>query len=422
MLTKKQNNANRQFLLDAPTDIMDSRRIVKHKTSKQQTILRDVPDKIVAKYSSDYNIIHIDEIVRSKLMLDSYGPLTELRNKQKQIEKIIEAPQKLVERKKYLNQLDEIKRQIAGIENGDRLAIYSKRVEPLLENYKKYSGKIKTLSFDGADNVYDEETRNRLKVIDEFLSIAGEYVNIDILHVHDREEEECIGCGFSLVTIDVDENGNKCCPECRTEHSGLSMGKIDTDNLRLQSSSNSSDESIENFMRAFIRYQGLQTDIPPESLYDELEDYFLSIGRPSGEEIECCELNKYGWRGDTNPEMLLSALSAIGRTEYNDDVNYIGKVYWGWDLPNLMHLKDKLEDHYNKTQAVFHSIPIEERERTSSLGTQYRLMQHLLLLGHECYIEEFKIAKNPDSLRNHNRLWKMMCEGCNDPEIYYRGN
>ena len=84
-----------------------------------------------------------------------------------------------------------------------------------------------------------------------------------------------------------------------------------------------------------------------------------------------------------------------------------------------MHLKEKLIDKYNKTQKVFYQIPQCEKERNSSLGTQYRLWRHLQLESYQCYMDEFKIAENTDSLRIHNRLWKLMCDCCTDPDIYF---
>ena len=64
-------------------------------------------------------------------------------------------------------------------------------------------------------------------------------------------------------------------------------------------------------------------------------------------------------------------------------------------------------------------ISIEQRYRISSLGTQYRLWRHLQLIGYPCEFGDFKIAENVDSIQTHHRLWKLMCDGANDPEIYY---
>ena len=171
--------------------------------------------------------------------------------------------------------------------------------------------------------------------------------------------------------------------------------------------------------KAFDRYQGFQSDPPDDSLYTILDNYFIQLGRPSGKEIKEMELDERGRRGDTTHKMLLAALSHLGYPNYYEDVNLIGHKYWGWTLPDVSMYKEKIISHYVMTQNVFLQIPKEERDRQSSLGTQYRLWRHLQLVGHECYSDEFKIAENVDSLHKHNRLWKYMCEKCNNPEIYY---
>lgn len=117
--------------------------------------------------------------------------------------------------------------------------------------------------------------------------------------------------------------------------------------------------------------------------------------------------------------LIISALSHINRTEFYEDYNLIGHIIWNWILPDISKYREKIIDHYNKTQKVFCRIPPEERGRNSSLGTQYRLWRHLQLIGFPCKMEQFKIAEDPDSLMIHNQLWRKMCEGCHDPEIYY---
>jgi hypothetical protein len=86
-----------------------------------------------------------------------------------------------------------------------------------------------------------------------------------------------------------------------------------------------------------------------------------------------------------------------------------------------MHLRELIIYHYNITQQIFNKIPVEERERDSSLGVPYRLWRHLQLVGHKCYIDEFKIVVNRESLNCHDKLWKRMTEEANliDPSIYY---
>lgn len=420
----RRNNAQKFGLLEdnlGDMEMIDTRKIVSY--TNKEIFEEELPNKIQGTYNEDYNILYIDEIIRKKLQQEKYGHLTYLKNQYSTLEKEIMQPQTYIMREKSLSMMDSIKQEIEQIETGARIKIYNEKVKDIIINYKKYSGQIKTVIFDVEEKEHYEEinsdVRYRLSYIDKFLDIASEYIQLDIIRINNRPTNICIGCGFSLSKIATNEEGTQRCPECHTEHNVIITAKLAKDGARINTNNSSEDESIDNFLRAFIRYQGLQTDIPPDSLYEELDEYFQRHGRPCGEEIRQLPINNRGRKGDTNHKMIWSALSQIGRAEYYEDANLIGHIYWGWMLPNVMHLRERIIDKYNKTQKGFYQIPAEERCRTSSLGTQYRLWRHLQLEGHECYIDEFKIAENPESLRIHNKLWRLMCEAANDPEIYY---
>lgn len=405
-------------------DLVDSRGY-NSRVNSDQPLLEDLPSKISGTYNEDYNILYVDEIIRKKLQQERFSHLQNLKARHRILESQSLQPQTYVMREKTLDAICNTQAEITQIETGERLRIYDSKVVDLLTEYRKYKGRVKTVVFDIAeDEKYielDDDLRHRIYLIDTYLDIASEYIQIDVIRVNTRPSDLCNGCGISLAKVATSEEGTVRCPnpDCQTEHNVIILAKLAKDGSRINSTNNTDDESIDNFLRAFTRYQGLQPDRPDDSLYDELDAYFARHDRPSGEEIREMPLNSRGRRGDTNHKMLWNALSQIGRSEYYEDANLIGHLYWGWTLPNVLHLKERIIDKYNKTQKVFYQIPAEERGRNSSLGTQYRLWRHLQLEGHDCYMDEFKIAENPESLRTHNRLWRLMCEGAKDPDIQY---
>jgi len=407
-------------------EIVDTRNFSTQTVNSQDNyVIEELPSKISGTYNEDYNILYIDEIIRKKLRQEKFTHVQCLKTRLKTLDNIIMQPQTYLMRKRTLDKIQKLQHEISQIESGKKFSIYENRVNEILTKYRKYSGKVKTVIFDvGEEEQYheiDDDVRRRIALIDTFLDIASDYIQIDIIRINNRPADVCSGCGASLAKVATNEDGTVRCPdpECQTEHNVIIMAKLAKDGSRINTNNSTDDESIDNFLRALTRYQGLQQDRPDESLYDELDNYFARHDRPSGDEIKLLPLNEHGRRGDTNHKMLWNALSQIGRSEYYEDANLIGHLYWGWTLPNVMHYKETIIFHYNKTQKVFYQIPPEERGRNSSLGTQYRLWRHLQLVGHECYMEEFKIAENAESLRLHNRLWRLMCEGSNDPEIHY---
>lgn len=405
-------------------DLVDARKYSSRSTINE-TVLEDLPSKISGTYNEDYNIIYVDEIIRKKLQQEQFTQLPGLKARYKSLEAQHLQPQTHVVREKTLDSMRKIKKEIEQIEKGERLQVYDSKVSELLTRYRTYKGKVKTVIFDIEEEEkyvdLDADLRKRIHIIDTYLDIASEYIQIDVIRINARPSDLCNGCGCSLAKVAASEQGTVRCPnqECLTEHNVIILAKLAKDGSRINTNSNTDDESIDNFLRAFTRYQGLQPDHPDESLYEELDDYFMRHDRPSGEEISKLPLNPRGRRGDTDHKMLWNALSQIGRSEYYEDANLIGHLYWGWTLPEVMHLKERIIEKYNKTQKAFYQIPAEERGRNSSLGTQYRLWRHLQLEGHECYMNEFKIADNLESKFTHHRLWRLMCEGCDDPDIQF---
>jgi hypothetical protein len=381
-----------------------------------------LPSKITGTYQRDYNILHVDGVIRKKLRQDQIVNVAEFRKRLATLRQSINVPQTYVNRQTALNDIKMIEKEIEATESGQHLAEYETRTQEIIAAYRKCSRQVKTIIFDTTtESEYqemDSDFRYRISLIERYLEIAADYIEIDIVRIDNTPSDRCNGCGTSIALVAINEDGTRRCPECFTEHDVLIMAKLAKDGSRINTTSSADDETIDNFMKAFIRKQGLQNDRPDESIYEELDAYFALCGRPSGAEIRKMPLTARGRRGDTNHKMLFDALSRIGHRCY-EDADLIGKIYWGWELKNYMHLQERIRTKYYKTQKVFCQIPPEERDRSSSLGTQYRLWRHLQLEGVDCHVDEFKIAENPDSLRTHNRVWRLMCEGAKDPEIYY---
>lgn len=384
----------------------------------------ELPRVISGTYTEDYNILYVNEIIKKKLAQEKYSYLQGCKIKLKKLKEAILQPQTYIARESMVKNIKNLEEEIYQIESGERIKNYNNRVKDFLSQYRQYMGKVKTVIFDEEEEVQvklDDDVRKRIATIESFFEVASEYIEIDVVRINNSPCDICSGCGESLAKVATNEDGTIRCPnlECQTEHNVIIMAKLAKDGLRINTSNNCDDESLENFLKAFTRYQGLQLDCPDEKIYKELDEYFARCSRPSGDEIKKLPLNDRGRRGDTNHVMLRDALSQIGRSEYYQDANLIGHKYWGWSLPNVEHYRENIIMDYIETQKGFYQIPPEERCRNSSLGTEFRLWRHLQLVGHECYMDEFKIAENSESLRIHNKLWRLMCEASTKPHIRY---
>ncbi len=305
---------------------------------------------------------------------------------------------------------------IAEIETGSLFSEYQRDTKNLVDRYNKGNVCIRTVVF-GKDGT-DVETTNPEKtlIVDEYISLASKYVRIDVTRMNLIKSDLCSNCGNNLEDMVAQPDSQLVC-DCGAIQRKLVYNKFSKDENKFESHE---DESIENFEKAFYDYMGICTNRIPPVLYKELDDYFSSKKMPIGKDVMLLPLERNGRRGNTNAKMLRNALSQIGRPAFYKNVNHIGSMYFGWNLPDISHHREKVMQYYNELQKAFRSIPLQERQRKSSLGTQLMLQELLIMVGHECYPDEFKVSENPESIRLQYKLFKRMCESCNNPSIRCR--
>lgn len=365
---------------------------------------------LIIEYIDDYNILELDKKIKEIIK-------EEQKNKEKlqsELERRIKLdPNNLTYIEKHFNdkEIEKLKSEIKEIEEEKKYKKYLEETKEIIENYIKLKNKPINLKIGEEVPINNE----RLEIIERYFDIAKKYIDIILKPEYKfKKGNYCNYCGSEIEKNKLEEDNF--CSNCSRE---ILIIEDKIVNKREDFVENNESETIDNFLKAFIKFQGLQEDNINPELYNELDEYFKKLGKPTGEEIRKMSLDEKGKRGNTNRNILYKALSDLGRSEYYEDINLIAKNYWGWKLPYLMHLQERIIDKYIKTQKVFYSLPREIRERNSSLGTQYRLWRHLQLEGYNFPKEDFKIAENSDSLNLHERLWKIMCKLANDPDIYY---
>lgn len=353
---------------------------------------------IVDNYVDDYDINYVNDIILNKLTAEK----TTIPKLTQNLQKLQNESKKRLTynvKKEILEEITKLEEKITLIKSEQKLIDYQHLSQPLLTKY----------------NLLKTNQQSTEKTVDEYLSIASKYININITKNYKHKENVCNDCGYSLKDIKPNRENTIRCPECKTDHQIIMNKKPSYDST---TQTNSEGNDMNNFIKTLTRYEGLQAPLPP-ILYEKLDTYFKERGMPTSAEIKALPHNEQGKKGNTNRETLCTALSNIGHSEYYEDYNLIGHVYWDWKLPNLTSIRPTIIEHYKITQKCYYKIPLEIRDRISSLGTQYRLWRHLQLLNHECYMEDFRIAENSNSLQNQHRLWKMMCEQANREDIYY---
>lgn len=371
----------------------------------------DPPDLVRGTYTTDLNINKIHEAILCRFQFFE-GSIDKFKQQVKEL--IVNSKDETKpenEIKLILQQVEKLNQKIYDYENKISHNKYLKDSKTLLEKYNKVaSNSSKGIIFFLKNKEKEDEyiVNYRLRVIREYLNIAKDYIRLEV-NQKLVFKLNCPGCGMDLSKIFIDEDsGLSICPSCGHEKESISHNSTYKDALRVNSSHRNNYDDCENFRKALHRFQGKQNNHPPAKLYEQLDAYFYRIKKPIGAEILKLPLTENGRKKGTSREMMFEALSDTNNSAFYDDINLILHIYWGWELPNISHLEERIMEDYINTQQVYNSIL--KKDRDASLNIQFRLYVHLKAVGYPCTKDDFKIQTSRDSLIFHNEVWKEMCE------------
>lgn len=167
----------------------------------------------------------------------------------------------------------------------------------------------------------------------------------------------------------------------------------------------------DNFTKTWQAYHGMHNPKIPPDLFDRLDTFFVMNGLKTGEEYRAMPVvkNRYNEeiKAGTSVEWLSRALKELSIPLYIDQF-YIRHVYWGWPLPNQLHLQEIVFKNYDRTQAVNKHI---KKKRHSALNAWYRLYQELkgAGAGPEVHIHTFNLVTTEKIRVEHDEIREDMC-------------
>lgn len=373
------------------------------------------------EYKNDYDIVSLHKRIKMKFENDIQN-LDLLQKEYNEIYKLYLLPNTIIKKNKLYDKLVKIQNKIDNISNQKDYIQYKDEVNDLLIQYQQKTSKIDIIT--NINDLFNDRmvTNDVTEIVDKYLAIASKYVEINYFKIYDDNNDYCLNCGCDLNGIQFDYD-NLSCPECNCEIGNLSIPRLSNDII----SSTSQNNALSNFLKIFKNYQGLENKNIDANIFKKLDDYFISKNQiiNTSAHVKTLPLDKYGHRGHTNRELLQNALLHVGRNDYYENYRLIAKKYWDWKIDNLTYLEEKIIHIYTVLQQAFFNIPLEERERSSSIGTQFELYCILTMLDITCCEDDFKIPKNPESLSNMKILFRRMCYECGDNmilELYKKCN
>lgn len=260
------------------------------------------------------------------------------------------------------------------------------------------------VQFGKTEHSPDPFAPHRVQLIRRYLTLARKYVPENVIYEPPKPSNCACGLPFSDFVHDI--TGILVCPACGTERPQIGRKKssaLSGDDAPTVRRSVDNDER-DTFVKALIRYQGMQKDRLPSDLLARLDTYFCANNYPIGEQVR---------QGASHPalskDVMYKALAAVGCPMY-DHINLICHKVWGWPLPELHGLYDTILQHFDILQRVAqtHKIP--------TINTQYRLFKHLEMAGYVCYPSDFRIPKTREIIQADEDRWRAMCDGVDPHE------
>jgi len=371
----------------------------------------DTPDLIKANYIDDINIILIHNTIR-----DKFGSL--LGNLGRMNDHIIILNDKLNDscniicKKEINDKINFLKNEIMEIESNSRWNNYVEESGDLLEQYLPLSSNKSLNSIiietKKKEIFTEEEIEKRLSIIEEYLNIAKKYISLEI-KIESSLESKCPICNVVFDEINIThENGTYLC-ECGYVFDNLdkSSSYRDIDRVNVPSKVYNNKKTFE---RTYYRWEGTSSDIIPDKLISDLDNYFIKKKFPIGEEIKKLPLLENGKKNKTSIFLMESALNESGNSKFYKIIYPLIYYYWGWKKPEekikKLGIRDEIFERYDMTQQVYE----RNKTRKSCLNVNIRLYQLLETFNYGSSFEDFKTLTTRASLVYNNEQFKIMCD------------
>lgn len=342
--------------------------------------------KLKININSVYDIEQINDLVNKKIQYKVHSQIPSLNEKIKKLKEELESVRTQIEKTYLQNEIERIQKEINSLAN--KKIEYNKSVESIFQYIKEIKETKKCLTKKELQTLYSR-----------FLNIIEFFLPEDIEFEYDKNstKTKCFYCGCEKFFSDT---GIIYCSVCFTEISPeISLYSINKNNTY----SSYVYEERENFKKTIERFQGKQKIKFPKDMFQKLDEYFRSYGLPTGEEVRNKKLK-------LDKELLLRALSEKKFNKYYEDINLISNMYWGYELPDISHIENKLLEDYDKFNEVYRRI---KKDRKSSLNTQFLLYKLLKRNGYPCSKSDFKLMKTHDIIEYHEEIYKRVCKELN---------
>lgn len=349
---------------------------------------------------SDIDILSIDARIHQKFS-DEAQKLPEYRKQLEDLEWTLELDNL---RPRVLNTLrknrSELIERIEDIENNSQLNFYITETAELLDKYINILQEPMRMTFMGKPK---KSNKKKQKVIDEYINIAQNYININTEIPEKKNKIECSNCS-NRKEFDIAEGNIYICRQCSAQQIVLKHISSYRDINRVNISSKYMYDRKVHFRDCINQYQGKQNSTILPKVYKDLEEQFekhhLLVGGPNDpKEVRFSKITK---------EHVGMFLKDLNYTKHYENINLIHYNFTGIKPDDIGYLEDKLLEDFDMLTDLYDKKYRHNVDRKNFINTQYVLYQLLTRHKHPCAKEDFTVLKTIDRKAFHDEV----CSDC----------
>lgn len=289
----------------------------------------------------------------------------------------------------YETNYKNLKDKINKLENNYTYNEYISRTSKIIEQYNKIIKTKVQVSF----NKQNEESKEKKKLINEFLQISSDYVIVN-KKKYSKSPETC-RCGSNEISENI-------CIKCGTEFQQYYYHTYDNKD-RINNSKKYKYNRNVHFIDVLNQIQGHKIKTIPDNVYTDLE-YEFKINH-----LELDKENRFEKYAKITKDHIRKFLKLHDHSKQYININYLYTYYTGNSCIDLSNIAKVLLSEFEELLKAFDMLVQKGKitGRTSFINSHYVLYQLLYHHNIKCDINDFNISK--DKLYEYNSLYSQLC-------------
>lgn len=348
--------------------------------------LKKSPRKTSAIDAAEYNILHIDAIIKSKLT-ENINALPKLQS---------ELTLLIKNKKTPVTEIDSLRKKIQSAQTTFELGLYLWKTADIIAEYTTLINREASKSFVyiPQKTVSEVDDNKRTKLIHTYISIARNYVTIEN-YKKEKSIVVCLNCSKSEFYKLSEDEAVVLCVYCGIEVEVLDESPSFKDTERINMSNRYTYSRKAHFVDAVKKYQGKQ-HIASEELQFVIKILVT--------EMKYNNINAQ----NTTKDNLYAFLSEKKMSKYYDDINLLFYMITGTECPDLSLIEHSLMEIFELQEEALTKVNIATSDpRANSINVYYKLYKLLQRLNYPCKKTDFFFLKTKVKEDEHDEKMKL---------------